>query len=252
MQNNTLKDKLARGKSVLGTWCEIPSPELINVIAKSGLDFVIIDMEHGATDFITASRMAIAAEVEGCSPIVRVAENNSSEILRSLEIAPAGIIIPHVDSEEDMLRAVESMKFAPIGTRSLNPYTRAGGYQKSTDYVERQNKNVLLSIIIESKEGVENIEKIIDDKNIDIVYIGIYDLSIALGQKGNVHSPVVVETFKKLIKIIKSKKKIPGAMFHDQKEFKSLKKMGVQFLCYRVDTSVVFREFKKIVDFKNL
>jgi len=252
MQNNSLKEKLVRGKSVIGTWCEVPSPELVNVIAKSGLDFVIIDMEHGSMDFTTASRMAIAAEVEGCCSIVRVSRNNASDILRSLEIAPSGIIIPHIESERDRVKAVENMKFPPIGNRSLNPYTRAGGYQNNPDYTEKQNKNVLLSLLIESTEGVDNIDVIIDDKNVDLIYIGIYDLSIALGQRGNIESAIVVETLKKLVKIIKMKKKIAGAMFHNQREYKFFKKIGVQFLCYKVDTAVIFDEFKEIVNFAKL
>ena len=60
----SLKERLRKGEFILGTWCEIPSPELINVLAKAGLDFVIIDMEHGAMDFTTCSRMVIAAQVE--------------------------------------------------------------------------------------------------------------------------------------------------------------------------------------------
>lgn len=252
MQNNSLKDKLTRGKTAIGTWCEVPSPELVNIIAKAGLDFVIIDMEHGSMDFTTASRMITAAEVEGCSSIVRVPGNNESDILRSLEIAPSGIIVPHIESEKDRVEAVENMKFSPIGNRSLNPYTRAGGYQNSPHYAEKQNKNVLLSLVVESKKGVENIEEIIDNKNVDIVYIGTYDLSVALGKNGDIENPVVVETLRKLVKITKSKKKIAGTMFHNPKEFKIFKKIGVQFLCYKVDTSVIFDEFKKILDFTNL
>ena len=252
MQDNSLKEKMTRGKSIIGTWCEIPSPELVNVIAKAGLDFVIIDMEHGSMDFTTASRMVIAAEVEGCFSIVRVPKNNASDILRSLEIAPSGIIVSHIESESDRVKAVKNMKFPPIGSRSLNPYTRAGGYQKNPDYTEKQNKNVLLSLLIESKKGVDMIEEIIDDKNVDIIYIGVYDLSLALGVDGNTESPLVIKTLKQLVKIIKSRKKIAGAMFHNQRELKFCKKIGIQFLCYKVDSAIIFDEFKKMVNFASL
>ena len=144
------------------------------------------------------------------------------------------------------------MKFPPIGNRSLNPYTRAGGYQKKPDYTEKQNKNVLLSLLIESKKGVDMIEEIIDDKNVDIIYIGVYDLSLALGVNGNTESPLVVETLKQLVKIIKSKKKIAGAMFHNRRELKFFKKIGVQFLCYKVDSAIIFDEFNKMINFANL
>lgn len=70
-----LKEKIKQGKNVLGTWCDIPSPAVVNVIAKAGLDFVIIDMEHGVMDFKIAQEMVMAAECEGCEALIRVSQN---------------------------------------------------------------------------------------------------------------------------------------------------------------------------------
>lgn len=249
MQNNiSLKEKVKKGEFVIGTWCEIPSPEVVNILAKAGLDFVIIDMEHGSMDFTTASRMIMAAEVEGCSPIIRVSRNDESDILRALEIAPKGIIVPHIEDVEGRINAINYMKFWPAGKRSLNPYTRAGSYKMTLGFTEKQNKNLLSCLIIEGKKGISDIEKIIENEDVDIVYIGTYDISVALGVPGKTKDKKVIDTLEKLVEIIRSKKKVAGAMFHTKQELNFLKKIGVQFLCYKVDTGVIFDSFNQIAN----
>lgn len=242
----TLKEKLYKGKFVIGTWCELPSPEVINVLAKSGLDFVIIDMEHGAMDFRIASHMIMAAESDNCSPIIRVSRNDESDILRALEIAPKGIIVPHIESVEDRKKAINYIKFSPLGVRSLNPYTRAGSYQSSKDFTKKQNKDILSILIIEGKKGIIQIDEIIDDESIDVIYVGAYDLSVALGIPGDTKNITIVNTLKDISKKAKEKNKIVGYMFHDKDEYKLLKRLGIQFLCYKVDTTVILDTFRNI------
>lgn len=247
MLNNTLlKNKLAAGKTVLGTWCEIPSPEFINVLAKGGLDFVIIDMEHGSCDFEQAGKMVMAAQVEECSPIIRVSTNNESAILRALELGAEGVIVPHVESAEERKRVIDAIKFPPIGIRSLNPYVRAGGYRSTSDFTTEQNKNTLSAILVESLQGIENIEAIIDDEYLDVVYMGSYDISVALGLPGKTKHPKVVKVLEKMTKIITKKKKVAACLFHNSDDLHFFKKNGVKFLCYKVDTAIVFDEIQRV------
>lgn len=252
LKNQSIKGKLKRGEKVIGTWCEIPSPEVTNILAKAGLDFVIIDMEHGSMDFNLAARMVMAAEADNCSPLIRVSRNNDSDILRALETAAEGIIVPHIESLEDRIKAINYAKYPPIGERSLNPYTRAGGYRSYKNFTKEQNENTLVGLIIEGKEGIKNIEKLIDDKNVDLVYIGTYDISAMLGIPGNTKHPLVFETLKKLIKIVRKKHKAVGCLFHDAEELKVFQKIGIQFLTYKVDTSIMFDEVKHLMDISKL
>lgn len=247
MQNSSLlKNKLADGKTVLGTWCEIPSPEFINVLAKAGLDFVIIDMEHGSCDFEQAGKMVVAAQVEGCSPIIRVPANSESAILRALELGTEGVIVPHVESAQERKRIIDAIKFPPIGIRSLNPYVRAGGYKSTPNFTKEQNKNTLSAILVESLQGIENIEEIIDDDYLDVVYMGSYDISAALGIPGETRNPKVTEVLKKMTKIITKSKKTAACLFHNSDDLRFFKKIGVKFLCYKVDTGIVFDEIQRI------
>lgn len=247
MQNNTLlKNKLAAGKTVLGTWCEIPSPEFINVLAKGGFDFVIIDMEHGSCDYEQAGKMVMAAQVEGCSPIIRVPTNNESAILRALELEAEGVIVPHVESAQERKKVIDAIKFPPIGNRSLNPYVRAGGYRSTPNFTKEQNKKTLSAILIESLAGIEDIEEIINDDYLDVVYMGSYDISVALGVPGETKHPKVVEVLKKMTKIITKKGKTAACLFHSSDDLHFFKKIGVKFLCYKVDTAIVFDEIQRV------
>lgn len=241
-----LKEKLAQGKNVFGTWCELPSPEVVNVLSKAGLDFVIIDMEHGPMDFEQAGQMVMAAQAEGCCPLVRVSRNDESDILRALEIGSSGILVPHISSVADRINVVRYAKFAPVGNRSFNPYTRAGGYGARPFDLNMQNNDLLTAIMIEDKNGIMMLKEIISDVNIDMVYIGAYDLSVALGVSGDTNNEKVLTELENMVKIIRSAGKSVGCMFHSEKELEFYKNIGVQFLCYKVDTSVIFDEFLKI------
>lgn len=242
---NKLKEKLAKGKIVLGTWCEIPSPEFINVLATAGLDFVIIDMEHGAMDFATTGEMTMAAQVEKCSVLIRVARNDESDILRALELAPEGIVVPHIETVQDSKKAIQFTKYPPVGMRSLNPFTRAGSYHTTPTYTTSQNENNIVSLIVEGKKGIANIEKILD-KNIDVIYIGTYDISTVLGVPGEIKHKKVLNTLETLVKKIRKQGKIAACMFHDEEELAYFKRIGIQMICYKVDTAVVYDSFSKI------
>lgn len=247
MQNVTkLKDKLYSGKTVLGTWCEVPSPEFINVLARAGMDFVIIDMEHGAMDYTTAGRMVMAAEAEGCGSIIRVPDNTESAILRALEVAPDGVIVPHIQTVRERKHAISCMKFPPYGIRSLNPFVRAGGYHLEKNFTENQNKKTIAAILVEGISGIRDIAKIADDPMLDLIYMGSYDISLALGVPGDTNNPKVIKTLKSMAKVINRKKKIAGCMFHDKEDLMFFKEIGVNFLCYKVDTSIVFDEVARI------
>ncbi len=243
----SVKTKLKQGKTVIGTWCEIPSAESISVLAASGLDFVIIDMEHGSMDFQSASHMVMAAQAGGCSPLVRVSANSESDILRALDTDAEGVVVPHVENLADAKRAVSAIKFPPQGNRSLNPYTRAGKYHMSQNFTASKNSQTTIILIIEGEEGIANIEEILKLPEVDVIYIGTYDLSAALGIPGQTQNPRIRAYLKKLSQTVLRHKKHLGCMFHTLSELKFFQKINAQFLCYKVDTSVMYDQYNHII-----
>jgi 4-hydroxy-2-oxoheptanedioate aldolase len=236
-----LKKLLKNGKFVLGTWCDLPSAAVVNVLAKAKLDFVIIDMEHGPMDYRLAQEMVMAAECEGTEALVRVPRLDESDILRALDIGAAGLIIPHIESVEDRKRVVAYSKFPPLGSRGFNPYVRSGGYRKADrQYFNDQNQKTILGLILEGVGALKNLEAIIDDPQIDLIYIGTYDLSVALGLAGDVgHPKVLKELEKACAKIIKAKKSA-GCMIHNLADLAKFRKLGIQFITYKVDSAIIY------------
>ena len=244
----SIKDKLKSGKNVYGTWCVIPSPEVINIISKSELDFVIVDMEHGSMDYTTAQQMVVSAQSEKCDAIIRTPRNDESDILKSLDIGSDGIIIPHVNTIEDVEKCIGYSKYPPIGNRGYTPYTRSGGYSVKDSYKEDINKSSFVGVIIESKEGLDNIESIVSNEYIDMVYIGTYDISANL--ECSVNDKKVLDELKRCSKIIRDAGKSVGCLFHNQKELNFFKSIGINLLVYGVDSGILYNGFSQIKNWR--
>jgi len=251
-----IKYKMKNKEFVLGTWCDIPSTSVANILAEAGLNFIIIDMEHGPMDFNLAQEMAMAAQCAGCDALIRVPENNESSILRALDCGADGIIVPHVESTQDVEKIIEYSKFAPVGQRGFNPFIRAGAYHNSgSDFFEKQNEKVLIGIILEGQGGLDNLEQIVSYPEVDVVYLGAYDLSIALGIPGDVGNAKVIRAMDTAIEKINKKGKAAGVMIHNESDLKVYMNKGVQFLVYEIDSAVMysrFRHMKKELDDQKL
>jgi 4-hydroxy-2-oxoheptanedioate aldolase len=250
---NTLKNLLRKGNVVYGPWCTIPSAAVINIIAATGVDFVIIDMEHGPHSFETVEDMIRAAEVEGCSTIVRVAKNDEALILNVLDVGACGVIVPHIESREDAESAISYTKYYPLGTRGFSPFTRAGGYSLHNvkDHAEKQNKETALILLLEGKKGIDNLEDILSiediETKVDAIYIGAYDLSQALGVPGQVDHPDVRSTMERCIaRIRKSGIAAGGYVAKDENDIKWMRDMGMQFITLMPDCTMLFHAFEKI------
>ena len=192
---NFIKEKLYSGKAVLGTWSIIPSVELADIIASSGVDFIIIDSEHGPINFETAQRMAIACESREVSPIMRISSINENDILKALDIGMHGIQIPNISCKKDVEEIINFAKYPPIGNRGFSPFTRSGDYIPNDvkNLTMESNKNTLIGINIEDIDAINNIDEILSVKSLDIIFVGIFDLSKSMGIPGEVDNPKITK-----------------------------------------------------------
>ena len=125
---NNLKNKLKDGHEVIGTWSSLSSPNVINVLGTTDLDFVVIDMEHGSMSFETVENMVRSAEASEISPIIRVWNDDEQTILRALETDAQSIMIPHIRTAKQAEKVAKSCKYYPDGNRGLSPYTRVHNF----------------------------------------------------------------------------------------------------------------------------
>jgi 4-hydroxy-2-oxoheptanedioate aldolase len=183
-------------RPALGTWVKVPAPEIVELVAAAGMDFLVIDREHGAFDVRTISTMISVARGNGVPAFVRVAGHAPADVQPALDAGAAGLFVPHVDSVAIARAVVESCRFPPVGHRGASPNTRAGqwGHLEPARYLARGNDEVTLVAQLESPEAVANADQIAAVPGIDAVFIGAYDLAVSAGlEPGGEASRAMVE-----------------------------------------------------------
>lgn len=247
----SIKSRIKAGEVICGPWCVFPSPAMTDIIARAGSDFVILDMEHGAHDLQTIEGMLRAAESRGCATLVRVPGNDEAEILHILDLGADGVIIPHIQSVGDAKKAIAHAKYYPLGSRGFSPYTRAGGYSlhNVTSHTIDQNERTIVGLILEGEEGIENLDRILAIRgirdSIDIIYIGAYDLSQALGVPGQVDHPEVRKRMKKSIRKINAAGIAAGGyVAKTQDDMRWMIAMGMQFITILPDVTIIYHAFE--------
>lgn len=202
VRENSVKTALRRGDCVFGVFDPIPSSGLAELLGRSGFDFVIIDAEHGPGTTESLEDMVRAVEIAGCVPIVRVASSTRPDMLKALDAGAYGIQVPMVESAEDVERVLRYGKYWPIGERGLAFSTRAAAYSNldKQEHLSTSNAESLIVLQIETMEGIRNLDEIIragfSDSHgqcIDVLFVGLSDLSHSLGYPGQTNHPEVLE-----------------------------------------------------------
>jgi 2-keto-3-deoxy-L-rhamnonate aldolase RhmA len=192
LTSNRLRQQLAQQQTVFGLIASVPAPIMVEMIAYAGFDFVIIDMEHVMINPETVEHMIRAAEQSGITPLVRIPEINAKVILRVLDSGAMGIVIPQVETKEQIEAVIQAAKYFPIGQRSMNS-GRPGvfGRDNLVDYMDRANQEIMIVPMIETVKGVEHIHEILSIKGIDMVLEGAADLSQSYGVPWQTEHPHV-------------------------------------------------------------
>jgi 4-hydroxy-2-oxoheptanedioate aldolase len=246
---NILKEKLNNGQTVIGTWSSLSSPNVINVLGTTGLDFVVIDMEHGSMSFETAENMVRAAEASGISPIIRTWDDDGQTLLRALETGTQSVMVPHVKTAEDAERIAKVCKYFPEGYRGLSPYTRVHNFTHEgiDESLQKANRETLCGILVEGKEGLENLDDIVKVDGLDLIYLGLFDICQSVGLPGQVNHPDVLAEVERCQIIIKSNGIAPGAMSTDIEYIKMLKVKKYQFIAYLNDAAGLRTHFDNVL-----
>ena len=131
--------------------------------------------------------LARAAQIYGSGVVIRVPNEEAARVAQMMDCQLQGIKIPHVETKEQALAIVNAVKYAPVGTRGFCPITRAADYgftASPADYPVRANRDSVVSIMVETKRGLENLDEILSIPEIDVVAIGPSDVSASYGLPG--------------------------------------------------------------------
>ena len=191
----------------------IPSPQMVEMVAHAGFDWVLIDLEHGTIGLESAELMIMAAEASGITPIVRPRSNSGADISSVMDRGAAGVQVPHINTAEDARKAVSAVKFGPGDNRGLAAGTRPDRYgfsRSMEDFTRASNEESLICVQLEHAAAIENVDEILAVDGIDVFFIGPSDLSQSMGHPGNPKAPAVDRAIKKTLETIVGAGKIAG------------------------------------------
>jgi 2-dehydro-3-deoxyglucarate aldolase len=248
-----LKTKWRTRQRVFGAWTSLGHPSVTEIFARSGVDFVGIDIEHSTISQEQSQRIIAACQGNATSCLPRVASHNMEMIKRLLDSGADGIIVPMVSTPEEVERLITWCKYPPLGKRSFG-IARAQGYGSDFDeYTETWNESSSLIIQIESIQGVANIEKLMSHDEVDGAMIGPYDLSGSMGLPGQLDHPSVAEACRKVIKACATSGKACGTQIiePDRKNIEEAFAAGYTFVVLASDIFILWKWAERIKEFIN-
>jgi 4-hydroxy-2-oxoheptanedioate aldolase len=182
MKSNPVRAKLKAGQPSVGTWLNFPSPVVAQLMARSGFDWLTVELEHTGTSFETAGEMFAIIAASGGVPLVRVPWNTGENIKRVLDIGAWGIVVPMVNSRAEAEAVVKAARYRPIGERSIGGQQHAINFStNAVTYYAKANDEILVVVMAETPQAVENIDGILSVPGIDAVFVGPNDLHASLG-----------------------------------------------------------------------
>ncbi len=208
-----VKARMRAGDVALGLNVRLArSPDIARIAKASGHDFIFIDTQHSVFDVETIAHVAHTALAIGVAPLVRVRGIDDPDVSLLLDNGVTGIVYPDVSTAAQARRAVEVCRFPPRGKRSV-----AGGYPHF-DYravplresVPALDESCLLVLMIETVEGLDNVEEIAAVDGVDVIHLGTNDLLAAMGKAGQFDDPVVVEAQDRVIAAARRHGKFAG------------------------------------------
>lgn len=250
---NLVKEKLEKGQKVIGTFFSMGNPSAMECLGYTGMDFAIIDTEHGPFDTESAMALVRAAEAVGLTPFMRIADVSHQEIQRAVDMGVQALIVPCLRSLDDMRKLVDLAKFAPIGNRGFIKGRGSGfGYRdwasgSVAEYMAASNDRLLVIPQCETAECLDSIEQVVAMDGIDGIFIGPFDLSISLGIPGDFDHPAFKAAVDRILSACKSAGKYCLIFSTSTAKAREYLAQGFDGVAHNTDFTIYTEAFKAIV-----
>ena len=239
-------ERLRQNEFLLGTMLTIPAPEVAEMIAKCGFDWLFMDGEHSPLSTLDWQRMLQAVGGRSAG-IIRVPEKSEAAIKKMLDIGADGIIAPQVNSADEARQVVEWCKYPPQGVRGVG-LARAQGYGLDfASYVESANHDIAVIIQAEHIDAVNNIEDIAKVEGIDAIFIGPYDLSASMNKMGEIDDVEVVAAIDLVTRACRQNNIALGYFGVDAESVKPYIDKGYKLICTGVDAGFVTQGAQQVL-----
>ena len=237
MTTSPFRRALLERRVTLGTWIQIGHPAVAEVLANAGFEWIAADMEHTDIDNAGFAALARAMHGRGVAPLARVRENDTLAIRQVLDLGAQGVIVPLVHTADDAERAVRAAKYPPRGVRGFC-FSRMNNWGVDfAAYAATANADVAVVAMIETRQGVENIDAILAVDGVDGVFLGPYDLSGSYGVPGETAHEQVKAACRRVVEACRAASKAAGlhVVIPTEAAIAQALKDGFTFLALGVD-----------------
>ena len=242
LKANKVREKLAGGDVCYGTMLRIlQSPQAITMCAAAGWDYVIVDTEHCDFDFETLAAMAMVAKYEEVVLLVRVPDRLYHQLARPLDIGAEGLIIPRVETPDEVKHIIESTKYYPLGRRGASVSSISTRFRQhdAAEFLEWSNRETLIIIQIESQTAVDHIDDLVSIAGVNGVMIGPFDLSQSMGIPGQLQHPRMMEAYQQIIEACNRHQVAPGIHLQNLDAVSKWVNAGMRFMTYQYDVKIM-------------
>ena len=246
LPRNSFKHAIRAGKQQIGLWVALADAYCTEIVAGSGFDWLLIDGEHSPNDPITVLPQLQAAAPYPVTCIVRPAWNDKVLIKRYLDVGAQSLLVPYVQTEEEAAAAVAAIRYPLRGARGVAGVTRASHFGRVGEYAKRAEEELCLLVQIETREGLDNLEKIARMDGVDGIFIGPADLAAGLGHLADIGHAEVQSAIKAAIARIKACGKPAGILSADETQVRRYIEWGTTFTAVGLDASLLARESEKL------
>lgn len=237
---NVAKAKLKEGKKLAGAWAQAASNITSEILAMSGFDVVMIDMEHAPGDIQTLISQVQSMKGHKAVPFVRAPWNDFVQIKRILDAGVYGISVPYINTKEEALQVVKAMKYPTEGIRGVAGSPRAPWYgNDAAKYLKAANDQVFIMVAIETPEAVNNIDEILSVEEIDGIFIGPMDLATSMGHFINPKAEEVQQAIRTVEEKVLKTNKILATVAGNWEDAKAKYEKGYSLLMMMSDTTTL-------------
>ncbi len=231
-------DHLRSKRPMFGTWLQVAHPVIVEAMAQTGFDFVLVDGEHAPTPPDVLAGILPALEVHDRPSLYRVRSNNSDLIKSALDHGVSALMVPMVNSAADAAAVVSAAKYPPLGRRGIGPWRASNFYYNEADYVASANSDTAIIVQIETGEAVEAVDAIAKTPGIDALFVGPADLRMSMGLAPGLNDAFLA-TIKRVADAAKRHNLAAGIDVAALEYMPTYAKLGFSLMTTGVDTSYI-------------
>ncbi len=246
--NNTVKQAMARANlkrlfaseqlKVSHALFEFSTPGIGQLLGSAGVDFVFVDMEHSGFGISEIKELVTSMRAAGLPSMVRPPSKSYHHIARTLDVGADGLLLPMVASADEAREIIKHMYYPPKGHRGIALGIAHDGYAPRTPSaaLAAANRRIAMAALIETAEGVDNVEAIAAVPGVDCLWLGHFDLSASLGIPGQFDHPDFVRAERRIRRAARRHGKALGFLVVDAKQGSDCFRKGYDVICYQMDT----------------